>query len=68
MHNEIFDMGSDKAPVIDGFPIAICQQFWSDLEDDIIAFMKEFHLRGKLSKYTRASFITLILKKLGLNA
>lgn len=60
--------GVTKPQCLIGFPIAIYQHFWSDVEDEIIAFMKEFHLRGNLSKNTGAYFIALILKKLGLNA
>lgn len=43
--------------------MAFFQRFWVDLKDNIIAFMNEFHSKGKLSKNLGASFIALIPKK-----
>ena len=40
-------------------------KFWGLLRVDIMAFMKEFHSRGRLSKSIDASFIALIPKKTG---
>ena len=40
-------------------------KFWDLLTVDIMAFMKEFHSRGRLSKSIDASFIALIPKKTG---
>ena len=41
------------------------QRFWKDIKEDLVAFMQEFHDRGKLSKHLGTSFITLIPKKSG---
>ena len=61
----VFDLAGDKAPGLDGFPMAFFQRFWVMLKRDILEFMEEFHLCGRLSKGTRASFIALVLKKSG---
>ena len=61
----VFDMTGDKAPGPDGFPMSLFQRFWTMLKKDIMAFINEFHQRGKLSKGLGASFIVLIMKKVG---
>lgn len=61
----VFDLGGDKAVGPDGFPIIFFQRFWVDVKEDIMAFMEEFHSRGRLSKNIGVSFIVLIPKKLG---
>ena len=48
-----------------GFPLVFFQRFWEDIKEDLKAFMKKLHARGKLSRHIGASFITLIAKKSG---
>lgn len=60
-----FDHGGDKAPGLDGYLMAFLQRFWVTLKEDLIAFMNEFHSRGRLTRGTGASFISLVPKKLG---
>lgn len=62
MRDVVFKMCGDKAPGLDGFPIFFFQRFWHLLKEDVMAFIKEFHARGKLSKNLGASFIALISK------
>lgn len=50
VRHAVFNLGGDKAPVPNGFPIVFFQRFWDVLKDDIMAFMRDFHARGKLSK------------------
>lgn len=45
-----FELGGDKVPGPDGFPIAFFQRFWDITKADIMDFLKESHHRGKLSK------------------
>ena len=45
----VFHLASDKAPGPDDFPMSSFQKYWDLLRDDIMAFMKEFHSRGRLS-------------------
>eukprot|EP00268_Persea_americana_P014504 TRINITY_DN16459_c0_g1_i15.p1 TRINITY_DN16459_c0_g1~~TRINITY_DN16459_c0_g1_i15.p1 ORF type:complete len:267 (+),score=35.19 TRINITY_DN16459_c0_g1_i15:1186-1986(+) len=61
----VFALGGDKALGPDGFPIAFFHRFRHTLKEDIMAFLTEFHLRGKLPNNIGASFITLIPKKQG---
>lgn len=35
----VFDLGREKAPGPDGFPVAFFQIFWADTKEDILAFM-----------------------------
>lgn len=46
----VFDLGGDKAPRPNRFPIAFFQRFWDITKVDILDFMQEFHQRGKLTK------------------
>lgn len=48
----LFNMSGEKAS----------GRFWSDLKEEVMDFIKEFHARGKLSKNLCASFIALIPK------
>ena len=59
----VLALRGDKAPGPNGLPIACCHQFWDTLKEDILAFLTDFHLRGKLPNSIGASFITLIPKK-----
>lgn len=65
VNDAVFYLGKDKAPGPNGFPIAFFQHFWTDFKEEVMAFMKEIHLTGKLSMNLGASFIALILKKMG---
>lgn len=61
----VFALAGDKAPGLDGFPMAFFLHFWVVLKDDIMDFMKEFHTGDKLLKTLWASFISLITKRKG---
>ena len=61
----VFILGGDRAPGLDGFPIAFFQHFWTLLEDEFQIFYNEFHENGVVSKELGASFISLIPKKEG---
>ena len=53
----VFNMKGEKAPGLDGFPLAFFQRIWEDIKVDVMEFMTEFHARGKLSKHIGAFFI-----------
>ena len=59
----ILDLARDKAPGPDGLPMVFFQRFWTMLKKDLLAFMEEFHQRGRLSQGMGASFIVLVPKK-----
>lgn len=65
MKTAVFDLRGDRALGSVGFPMACFQQFWEVTKGDILAFVKDFHLRCRLSKHIGASFTTLIPKKKG---
>ena len=48
----IFNCGGEKAPGLDGFPLAFFLIFWEDVKGNVLDFMREFHERGKLSKHS----------------
>lgn len=59
----VFQLGGDKAPGPDGFPISFYQTFWDVVKNDIWLIFHELY-EGRLT--TRAidyTYICLILKK-----
>ena len=58
----VFNLGEDKAPGPDGFPLVFFWRFWEDITEDLKAFLKVFRARDKLSRHIGASFITLLLR------
>lgn len=59
----VFRLGWDKAPDPYGFPMIFFQKFWNVIKEDVLAFMREFHSKCKLSKGIGASFIALLPKR-----
>jgi hypothetical protein len=53
----------DKAPGLDGFPMAFFQQCWDIIQPDIMGVMQSFHTRGTFATSLNATFLTLIPKK-----
>lgn len=47
----VFNLGGDKAPSPDRFPLAFFQRFWENIKVDVLNFMREFHDRGKVANY-----------------
>ena len=45
----ILNCGREKAPSLDGFPLAFFQIFFKDIKENIMFFLREFHERGRLS-------------------
>lgn len=67
VRDAVFELGKDKALGPNNFPIAFFQHFWSEVKVEVMAFLQEFHLRGKLSMNLGASFIALIPKMIGVD-
>ncbi|RVX01637.1 Transposon TX1 uncharacterized 149 kDa protein [Vitis vinifera] len=59
----IFQMDRDKAPGPDGFTIAVFQDCWDVIKEDIVRVFAEFHRSGVINQSTNASFIVLLPKK-----
>ena len=56
-------MDRDKAPGPDGFTIAVFQDCWEVIKEDLVKVFAEFHRSGIINQSTNASFIVLLPKK-----
>ena len=56
-------MDRDKAPAPDGFTIAVFQDCWEVIKEDLVKVFAEFHRSGIINQSTNASFIVLLPKK-----
>ncbi|RVW47466.1 putative ribonuclease H protein [Vitis vinifera] len=63
IYNAIFQLDKDKAPGPDGFTIAVFQDCWDVIKDDLVRVFAEFHNSGIINQNTNASFIVLLPKK-----
>ena len=59
----IFQLDRDKAPGPDGFTIAIFQDCWHVIKEDLVRVFAKFHRSGIINQSTNASFIVLLPKK-----
>ncbi|RVX22971.1 Transposon TX1 uncharacterized 149 kDa protein [Vitis vinifera] len=55
--------GGIRAPGPDGFTIAVFQECWDVIKEDLVRVFAEFHRSGIINQSTNASFIVLIPKK-----
>ncbi|RVW90710.1 Transposon TX1 uncharacterized 149 kDa protein [Vitis vinifera] len=53
----------DKAPGPDGFTIAVFQDCWDVIKEDLVRVFAEFHRSGVINQSTNASFIVFLPKK-----
>ncbi|GJZ65073.1 RNA-directed DNA polymerase, eukaryota [Tanacetum coccineum] len=60
--NAVWDCGGDKAPGPDGFSFKLIKKHWNLLGDDIIKYVKDFHLSASIPRGCNSSFITLAPK------
>ncbi|XP_042948654.1 uncharacterized protein LOC122281327 isoform X2 [Carya illinoinensis] len=58
-------MVHDRALSLDGFSMAFFQDCWDIVQEDIMKVFLEFHVYMKVEKSLNATFIALILKKVG---
>ena len=56
-------MDRNKAPGPDGFTIAVFQDCWNVIKEDLVRVFDEFHRSGIINQSTNASFIVLLPKK-----
>ena len=61
--NVIFQLDRDKVPGPDGFTIAVFQDCWDVIKDDLVRVFVEFHSSGIINQNTNASFMVLLPKK-----
>ncbi|CAM8888030.1 unnamed protein product [Rhodiola kirilowii] len=58
----IFQLGSTKAPGLDGFSALFFQKFWEQVKIEVIRFALDFLNNGKLDPLVNQTLITLIPK------
>ncbi|GJQ95360.1 RNA-directed DNA polymerase, eukaryota [Tanacetum coccineum] len=58
----IWDCGSDKSPVPDGFTFAFYKKFWDTIKEDVVGSVQHFFNTGILPRGCNTSFISLIPK------
>ena len=63
MHCAVFQLNRDKAPGPDGFTIALYQECWDVIKEDLMKVFREFHSKGMVNQSTNATFIALVPKK-----
>lgn len=51
----------DKSPGPNGFPLGFLKRCWSFVSQEVVAFVRDFHARGKLPKAITASFVLMTL-------
>ena len=61
--NAIFQLDRDKASGLDDFTIAVFQDCWDVIKEDLVRVFAEFHNSGIINQNTNASFIVLLPKK-----
>ena len=59
----IFQLDRDKTLGPDDFTIAVFQDFWDVINEDLVRVFAEFHRSGIINQSTNASFIVLLPKK-----
>jgi hypothetical protein len=58
----VWDCDSFKSPGPDGITFGFIKDFWDMLKEDVMRFLVEFHMNGKLTKGINSTFIALIPK------
>ncbi|RVW91061.1 Transposon TX1 uncharacterized 149 kDa protein [Vitis vinifera] len=61
--NAIFQLDRDKTPGLDGFTIAVFQDYWDVIKEDLVRVFAEFHNSRIINQNTNTSFIVLLPKK-----
>ena len=63
MRLAVFQLNKEKAPSPDGFSLALYQECWDEIKEDLLRVFVEFHGKGIINKSTNATFITFVPKK-----
>ena len=63
IESTIFQLGSHKAPGLDGIPAFFYQDYWDTVKFDVFSTVQAFFHSGSLLKSFNHTFITLIPKK-----
>ncbi|RVW46162.1 Transposon TX1 uncharacterized 149 kDa protein [Vitis vinifera] len=63
LEEPLFSLERDKASGSDGFTIAMFQDCWDVIKEDLVRVFAEFHRSGIINQSTNTSFIVLLLNK-----
>ena len=59
----VFQLNKEQALGPDGFTIAVYQECWDVIKEDLMRVFLEFHTNGIINQSTNATFIALVPKK-----
>ena len=59
----VYHLNKEKAPGLDGFTIAVYQECWDVIKEDLMRVFLEFHTNGIINQSTNATFIARCLRK-----
>ena len=59
----ISGLSGDKAPSLNGFPLAFLVFSWDFVKDEVLGFFQEFYEHNRFVKSLNATFLVLIPKK-----
>ena len=59
----VFQLNKEKTFGPDGFTIAVYQDCWNVIKENLMRVFLEFHTNGIINQSTNATFIALVLKK-----
>ena len=63
MHYAFFQLNRDKAPGPNGFTMALYQECWDVIKEDLMKVFHEFHSSRLINRSTNVTFIALVPKK-----
>ena len=63
IYKAIFQLDKNKASGSDGFTIAVFQDCWDVIKEDLVRVFAKFHRSGIINQSTNASFMVLLPKK-----
>ena len=59
----VFQLNKEKTPGLDGFTIAVYQECWDVIKEDLMRVFLEFHTNGIINQSTNATFIAMVPQK-----
>ena len=59
----VFQLNKEKVIGLDGFTIAVYQECWDVIKEDLMRVFLEFHTKGVINQSTNATFIAMVPKK-----
>ena len=63
VHYGVFQLNRDKAPSTNGFTMALYQECWDVIKENLMKVFHEFHSSRIINRSTNATFIVLVPKK-----